>query len=140
MLQEETLFHGTGNIELLVSQDVTGELDEVFRGISNVKHNGIHFSHPDAREFLQNVNGGHNVAWYDVKKTAHQQITEASLFYLSLLQVQKSIEISYVHPLANILAAKSYIPPYSFCSYAIKYWPKHYKLIPKINRPTESAL
>ena len=75
-----------------------------------------------------------------MKEIAHQQITESSLFYLSLLQVQNSIEISYFHPLADLLAAKPYIPPYSLCSFAIKYWLKHYKLIQKINRPTESAL
>lgn len=140
VLQDETLSHGTRDIGLLVSQDVTGELDEVFKGIFIVKHKEIHFSHPDAREFLQNVNGGRDGAWYDVKETAHQQITAACLFYLSLLQGQKSIETSYFHPLADLLAEKRYVLPNSFSSYAIKYWPKHYKLIPKINRPTESAL
>ena len=39
VLQDETLSHGSGDIDLLVSQDVTGKLDEVFKGIFIVKHN-----------------------------------------------------------------------------------------------------
>ena len=139
-LQDDSLSRETRDIDILVSQDVAGELEEVFKGIFIVKHNEVQFSHPEARNFLQNANSGQNSAWYDVKEIAHQHITEACLLYLSLLQVQKSIVARYTHPPADLLEQTAYIPRYSLCSYAIKYWPRHYKLIPRMIRPTESAL
>lgn len=140
VLHHECLSSGNGDIDEAVSQDIAGELDRVFRGIFMVKHNEVHFSHPDAREFLQNVNCGHDGAWYDVQETAHQEITEACFFYLSLPQVQKSIITSYIYPPTDLLESTAYIPRYSLCSYAVKYWPRHYKLIPRMICPTERAL
>ena len=140
MLQDEGLSSEIGDIGLAAYQDITSELDKVFQGIFIVKHNEVHFSHPDAREYFLNLDCGQERAWYDTKETAHQQITQACFFYLSLLQVQKSIVASYVYPPADLPESPPYIPRYGLCSYAIKYWPSHYKLIPKLFRPRKSAL
>lgn len=105
-----------------------------------VKHNKIHCSHPTAREFLQNADCAQHLALYDLKQTAHQRITEAFFFYLSLQQVQKFIVTSYIYPPADLPKSPTYIPRHNLCCYAIKYWPRHYKLIPELIRPTESAL
>ncbi len=140
MLPDESLSNEIGDIGVVAYQDITGELDKVFQGIFIVKHNEVHFSHPDAREFFLNVDCGQGNAWYDVRKTAHQEITNACFFYLSILEVQKTIVARYVYPPADLLESPTYIPRYSFCLYAIKYWPRHYKLIPETSRPTESAL
>ena len=140
MLPDESKSNEIGDVGVVAYQDISGELDKVFQGIFVVKHNEIHFSHPDAREFFLNVDCGQENAWYDVRETAHQQITDTCFFYLSILQVQKSIVASYVYSPADLLESQTYIPQYGFCSYAIKYWPSHYKLIPETLRPTESFL
>lgn len=140
MLQDEVLCNGTGDTDVLVYRDITSELDEVFKGISIVKQNEIHFGRHDAREFLLSSELRQRRAWYDVKEAAHAQITEACIFYLSLIQVQRSIVASYVYSPVDLLESPTYIPHYSLCSYAIKYWPRHYKLIPKKVHPTKRAL
>ncbi|KAL9133602.1 MAG: hypothetical protein Q9175_005214 [Cornicularia normoerica] len=140
MFQDQSSPNLIEDFDALVYQDITGELDEVFKGIFIVKHTEVHFSHPNAREFLLKADCGPKTAWYDVKETAHQEITEACFSYLSLRQVQKSIAASYIYPPADLLESPTYIPQYSLCSYAIKYWPRHYELISNIVRPTRSAL
>ena len=55
MLQDESLSDENGDIGLNVCQDIIEELDKVFQGIFIVKHNEVHVSHPDARQFLLNV-------------------------------------------------------------------------------------
>ena len=142
MLQDESLSNENGDIGLNVCQDIIGELNKIFQGIFIVEHNEVHFSHPDARKFFLNVDvdyGGKS-AWYDVRETAHQQITNTCFFYLSILQVQNSIAASYVYPPADLVESPNYIPRYGLCSYAIKYWKSHYELIPEMFRPTASAL
>ena len=140
ILPDDSKSNEIGDIGVVAYQDISGELDKVFQGIFIVKHNEIHFSHPDAREFFLNVDCGQENAWYDVRETAHQRITNACLFYLSILQVQRSIVASYVYSPEDLLESPTYILRYGFCSYAIKYWPSHYKLIPETFRQTESVL
>ena len=140
VLHDECLSPETGDIDEFVCQDIAGELDKIFKGIFTVKHNEIRFSHPDARESLRKVDCSQNSAWYDLQKTAQQQITEACFFYLSLPQVQRFIMTSYNLPPKHLPGSTAYFSRYSLCSYAIKYWPRHYKLIPNVNRPIESAL
>ena len=142
MLQDESLPSENGDIGLKVCQDIIEELDKVFQGIFIVKHNEVHFSHPDARQFLLNldVDCGIKSAWYDVREIAHQQITNTCLFYLSTPQVQNAIAASYVYPPSDLLESPNYIPRYGLCSYAIKYWKSHYELVPETSRPMESAL
>ena len=140
LFQDQSSSNLVENFDVFVYQDITNELDEVFKGIFIIRHNEVHFSHADAREFLLEAGYGQKTAWYNLKETAHQEITEICFSYLSLRQVQRSIAGSYIYPPSDLLEPPSYIPQYSFCSYAIKYWPKHYKLIPRTIRPTTSAL
>ena len=141
MLQDESLSDQNGDIGLNVCQDIIEELDKVFRGIFIVKHNEVHVSHPDARQFLLNVDVdcGIKSAWYDVREIAHQQITNTCLFYLSIPQVQNAMSASYVYPPSDLLESPNYIPRYGLCSYAIKYWKSHYELIAETFRPMERA-
>ena len=140
VLHDEFLSPESGDIDEVVCQDLTGELDKIFKGIFIVKQNEVRFSHPDARESLWKVDCSRNSAWYDLQETAQQQITEACLFYLSLPQVQRSIMTSYILTPNYRPGSTAYFSRHSLCSYAIKYWPRHYKLIPKVNHPIESAL
>ena len=140
VLQDKCLSSETGDIDEVVCQDITGELDKIFKGVFRVKQNEVRFSHPDARESLRKVDCSQNSAWYNLQETAQQQITEACFFYLSLPQVQRFIMTSYILPPGHLSGSTASFAPFSLCSYAINYWPKHYKLIPKVNRPTESAL
>ena len=139
-LQGESLCLRTEDLDAFVSQDITGELEEVFKGIFIVKHNEVHLSHPDARDFLQNESNAQDCAWYDVKEAAHRQISETCLGYLSLPQVQESMETSSEYHLTNLLESPTLILRSSLYLYAVKYWAKHYQLIPRTSRPLESAL
>lgn len=142
MLQDESLSNENGDIRVNVCPDIIEELDKVFQGIFIVKHNEVHFSPPDAGDLFLNVDVdcGRKGAGYDVGKTAHQQITNTCFFYLSIPGVQDAIVASHVCPPADLLESQNYIPRYGLCSYATKYWNRHYELIPKIFRPTETAL
>ena len=140
VLQDECLSPKTGDIDEVVCQGITGELDRIFKGIFRIEHNEVRFSHPDARESLRKGDCSQNSAWYDLQETAQQQITEACFFYLSLPQVQRFIMTSYILPPEHLSEFTASVAQYSLCSYAIKYWPRHYKLIPKVNHPIESAL
>ena len=140
VLHNKCLSPKTRDINEVVCQDITSELDKIFKGVFRVKQNEVRFSHPDARESLRKVDCSHNNAWYNLRETAQQQITEACFFYLSLPQVQRFIMTSYILPPEHLSESTASFARYSLCSYAIKYWPRHYKLIPKVNHPIESAL
>ena len=142
MLQDESLSNENGDIGLDVCQDIIEELDKVFQGIFIVKHNEVHFSHSDARNFFLNIDVDceSKSAWYNVRETAHEQISNTCFFYLSIPQVQNYMVPSYVYPPADLLESTNYILRYGLCSYAIEYWKSHYELIPETSRPTESAL
>ena len=140
MLQDKSLSVDTEDIDALASLDITGELENIFKGIFVVEHNEVHLSHPDARDFLQNQHDAQNSAWYYVREMAHQRITEACFFYLSLPQVQESIQTSSSLFPTDQPPSPNHIPRNSLCSYAVKYWSRHYKLIPEKSRPTENLL
>ena len=140
MLQDESLSVETEDIDALVSLDITGELENIFKGIFVIEHNEVHLSHPDVRDFLQNQDDAQKSAWYYVREMAHQRITEACFFYLSLPQVQESVQKSNNLLPTDQPPSPNDIPRNSLCSYAIKYWPRHYKLIPEKSRPTKNFL
>ena len=140
MLQDKSLPVKTEDIDATVSLDITGELEMIFKGIFVVEHNEVHLSHPDARDFFQNQGDAQKSAWFYVKEIAHQRITEACFFYLSLPQVQESIQTSSSLLPTDQPPSPNHIPWNSLCSYAVKYWARHYKLIPENCRPTESFL
>lgn len=131
----------TIDLDELVYQDVAADLDEVFRGMFIVKHNGVYFGHPEAQEFLLAADAEQAHVWYDVKETAHREISNACLLYLSSQQVQYPMAMSNNNnPPADPLESPTFIPRYNLRDYAIKYWSRHYKLIPETFRPTERAL
>ena len=140
VLQDKCLSPEIGDIDEVLCQDITGELDKIFKGVFSFNQSEVRFSHPDARESLLKVDCSQNSAWYNLQETAQQQITEACFFYLSLPQVQRYMMTSYILPSEHLSEPTASFARFSLCSYAIKYWPRHYKLIPKVNRPTESAL
>ena len=140
VLQDDCLSPEIGDIDEVVCQDITGELDRIFKGVFRITQNEVRFNHPDARESLRKMDCSQNSAWYNLRETAQQQITEACFFYLSLPQVQRSIMTSCILSPEHLSKSIASFARYSLCSYAIKYWPRHYQLIPKVNRPIESAL
>jgi ankyrin repeat protein len=139
-LEVDNMSDETRDLDEFVYQYVIADLDEVFKGMFIVKHNEVHFGHPDARKFLLAADSEQEHVWYDVKETAHKEITDACCFYLSLQKVQDSIATSYINSPTDLLESPTFIPRYSLRSYAIKYWPRHYELIPNISRPTERAV
>jgi ankyrin repeat protein len=139
-LEVDSLSDETIDLDELLYRHVVADLDEVFGGMFVVKHNEVHFGHPDVREFLLVADGKQEHVWYDVKETAHKEITDACYLYLSLEHVQDSIAMSYCNPPTDPLGPPAFIPRYSLHVYATKYWPKHYRLIPETFCPTARAL
>ena len=136
----ENLSNEVGDIGIDAYQDIIAELDNVFQGLFIVEHNEVHFSHPDARQFFLDLERGQESVWYIVtRETAHQEITNACFFYLSIFQGQRSVLQSYAYPPADLPEIPTYTPGYGICSYAIKYWPNHYKEIRGNLHLTESA-
>ena len=77
VLDHECLSPETRHIDEIVYPDITSAIDRVFKGIFRIKHNEVHFTHPEARECFRNMNGSQNTTWYDLHETANQEITEA---------------------------------------------------------------
>lgn len=139
-LETDSLPDETMNLDELVYQHVIADLDEILGGMFIVRHNEVHFCHPDAREYLLAADGDQEHVWYDVKEIAHQHITDACLSYLSLQQVQDAIAMSYSNPPADPPGWPTFIPRNSLRDYAVKYWPRHYERVPATFRPTKRAL
>lgn len=139
-LEVDSLSDETMDLDELVYQDVIAELDEVFGGMLIVEHNEVHFTHPDGRQFLLAADGEQEHVWYDVKETAHQEITDACQLHLSLQQVQDSIAMSYGDPPDDPREWPTFVSRYSLRDYVIRYWPRHYKIIPETLRPTQRTL
>lgn len=136
----EDLSNELGDIETVAYQDIIAELDKVFQGLFIVEHNEVHFSHPDTRQYLLNMDCGQEGVWYNVRReTAHQEIINACFFYLSIFKGQRSVLPSYAYPQADLPEIPTYTPGYGICAYAIKYWPDHYKEIRDTFHLTESA-
>ena len=96
--------------------------------------------HPDAREFLLNINHSQEPAWYEVKESAQQEISNACFLYLSTLEVQDSAAESHAMPSKDLLRTIPFGFRHNLHSYVVKYWPRHYKLIPTNCLPLNSAL
>ncbi|RDL42485.1 uncharacterized protein BP5553_02464 [Venustampulla echinocandica] len=136
------------DIQEMVSQDIPGDLQEVFKGLFVVEHNEVQFGHRCVRDILLCADSVQGDTWYDVSDAAHLEITESCLLYLSLPQVQRAVSRSYIEPPPSIedhspmnsANLPTPILQYNLHSYAIKYWLKHYKLIPIHLRQTESLL
>ncbi|KAH0557197.1 hypothetical protein GP486_005013 [Trichoglossum hirsutum] len=139
-LEVDSLPYNTIDLDELVYRHVIADLGEVFGGMFVVKQNEVRFGHPEVRKFLLAADGGQKHIWYDVKDTAHQEITDACHFYLSLQQVQNSIAMSYDNSLLDSLEAPTFISRDSLRAYAVRYWPRHYELIPETFRPTKRVL
>ena len=129
-------FDGRLTFDEPVSQNALNNL-EVFGGMFILRHNEVHFAHPDARKFLMDADSKRDYAWYDVKQTAHQEIVNACHSYLSLQRIQQSIAMDNGPILPRSPVSPTPIPRHSFAFYAISYWPRHYNLIPELERDLE---
>ena len=140
MYSGENLSNGVGDIGIVAYEDIIAELNKVFQGLFIVEHNEVQFSHPDALQFFLNLDRGQESVWYNVnKETAHQEITNACFFFLSIFQGQRSVLPSYAYAPADLPEISTYTPEYGICSYAIKHWLNHYKEIRGKFHLTESA-
>jgi ankyrin repeat protein len=139
-LEVDSLSDETMDLDELIYQHVSADLDEVFDGMFIVKQSRVLLGHPDVREFLLAADGEQEGVWYDVKETAHEQIIDACHFYLSLQQVRDYIATTYNSPIADPLESLAFIPQNNLLVYSIKYWLRHYTLLPETSRPTERTL
>ena len=139
-LEVDTLSDESMDLDEIVYQHFIADLENIFGGMVIVKHTEVHFSHTDVRDFLLAADCEQEHVWYDVKKTAHREITDSCHFYLSLQQVQDLIASSFNNPPTDPLESPTLIPQHGLHVYAIKYWPRHYKLIPETFRPTKRVL
>lgn len=112
---------------------VVAQLDDVFYGILVVKHNQVHFTNSTVRDFLLAAGRQGNI-WYGVTEIAHQEIAQICQSYLSLPWLQEFIATRFHDYRDNSTGPPLPATQYSFSTYAIKYLPKHYGLIPQAHR------
>jgi ankyrin repeat protein len=148
-LEFDDLSNPEAELDKFGHQYVVANIDEIFGGMFVIKHHEIRPGHPEVRDFFTAMHGAN--VWYDVTEKAHQEITEACCSYLVLPQVQDSIATNHDDqpPIVGHSAGdtkylvNTHSPSinnshqYSFSSYAARYWPRHYKLIPQIFQATQ---
>ncbi|KAE9371781.1 ankyrin [Stipitochalara longipes BDJ] len=123
----------------LVYYQFAEDLEEFFAGMFVVRNCEVHFGHREARSFfLENVDQGQ--PWYDVKDTAHKDIANLCLTYLSLPWARFSIDLEHDTTADGAWDSSVFVTRTDISLYAVRYWPKHYKLIPKTHRPTAPAI
>jgi len=140
-LEVDTLSTGTMDFDfIVVFDDVIADLNEFLFGIFVITHNEIHFRHVDIRPQLLAVLGAQEHLWYNVKATAHQEITDICLLYLSLQQKRSSASACFSSSIHQFEASVTTVASSSLHLYAINYWPSHFVLIPENLGPTTRTL
>ncbi|KAI0908601.1 ankyrin repeat-containing domain protein [Ustulina deusta] len=94
-----------------------------FAGITVNKHSGVHLAHPRVEDVLRNpeTSGSPRYFWHEVASTAHYDIANICLSYLTRSQVKEE---------QDLLSEKSFLVDgdLGFISYAVKFWPYHFSL------------
>jgi ankyrin repeat protein len=129
------------DIDELLYQGTASDLEDYFGGMFVVENNEVYIGHPDVKEFFLAANGEEENVWYDVKETAHQDITDVCHAYLSSQEVKDLITSIFLNPNYDLQDnSTNSTPRMLFSSYAVEFWPTHYSLIPETRRPTKRAL
>ncbi|KAI8633880.1 ankyrin repeat-containing domain protein [Xylariaceae sp. FL1651] len=94
-----------------------------FAGIATNKHTGVHLAHSHIAEILRSpqVPDSPRYFWHEVAITAHYDIVQLCLKYLSRSQVEEE---------QDMLSEKSFAvdSDLGFISYAVRFWPYHFSL------------
>jgi ankyrin repeat protein len=109
--------------------DFMEEINECFGPLVVVNNGEVHFSHPSAREIFsyENTSLENPRSWYllDVPEESHRNIVDVCLRYLALPSVQDQIAAACnASPNAEPICEGHS----DLLSYAILFWPQHYRL------------
>lgn len=118
----------------LIYRPFTHDLEEVFAGMFVVKNCEVYFGHREARDFLLTTNCGDQV-WYDVKGTSHKELADTCLAYVQEPRTQYSINVEHDLTPDGAWDSSVFLNRGDLSIYATKYWPKHYRSIPEVDRP-----
>ncbi|KAL7814629.1 ankyrin repeat-containing domain protein [Trichoderma aethiopicum] len=99
-------------------------------GIVVVQHNEVKIWHPRLRNILMALNGETSAesrsVWWDIKKTAHLDITNFCLRYLSQPAVQEYIGNTFRLTASEAYETPTFTDRSNLCSYALQAWTHHF--------------
>ncbi|KAL7799020.1 ankyrin repeat-containing domain protein [Trichoderma ceciliae] len=103
-------------------------------GIVVIQHNEVKFWHPRLRNILMEsgLDGENSTEaqflWNEIKKTAHSDIADFCLRYLSQPTVQEHINKTFQVTDAESFESPTFADRGSLCSYALQAWTHHFML------------
>ncbi|KAI9793748.1 MAG: hypothetical protein M1833_000694 [Piccolia ochrophora] len=133
-LVESDRREATEFFDALDHRGIVSDINRVFRGLIILQDGEFHVLSSDAREFLLETNPKGQELWYEVHQTVHQEISQSCQRYLSLPQVAYSLESFEMRPTTHSTESPTSIPHYNLHEYAVRYWARHYQLIPNNSR------
>lgn len=108
----------------LVYESFASSLDDIFGGSIIIKHNLVRFGHPSTREFFAASDPRP-----DAEKAAHREILDTCQAIISSKEGQESLGNLYFKPSHYIGELPIFTHRYTLMTYAVKYWPMHFKAI-----------
>jgi hypothetical protein len=117
------------SLDDVVFQDVVAQIQQCLGGgIFVVDQNEVFFGHRHARDFFTATEASPAQHWYEFEEnTAHGEIAYFCLVYLSSPEVHKQM-VDFCDRHNNLRQSSLFESRFDLLSYAIKYWPSHYKL------------
>ncbi|KAI9779171.1 MAG: hypothetical protein M1839_007706 [Geoglossum umbratile] len=118
-------------VEDRISQDLASDLERAFGPLVKVVGGDVHLIHPYARKVLvrseEDEGSNKEKLWYHVKHTAHWDLAQSCLAYLSM----EGLENAASHIEYGGDGPSLRLPPknkYNLLVYAAQHWPAHYRL------------
>ncbi|KAE9373110.1 ankyrin, partial [Stipitochalara longipes BDJ] len=114
-------------LELTARFDFMGEIKECFGPLVVIQNGEVHLGHPSARDILQDASGEVPRPWFllDAPEEGHRSISEVCIRYLALPDIKDQLA-------AACKASPNTDPVFEgqpdLLSYAIQFWPQHYRL------------
>lgn len=116
-----------------VDTSILADLNNLLPGILDLKYD-VRFQHPQLRDFFSKADN----KWYDINRTAHKQIAETCLQYLTLPQCH--VSLSHLCTVRHgTLSTPICKPRDDLAAYAAENWVQHYTLAPQSTELTALA-
>jgi len=109
-------------------------LETCFKGSLIVQHGLVFFGHPEARQFFASLDSRP-----DAEKAAHEDIVNICQEHISSKEGQECLQALFTNAAYDVEELPIFPHRYTFLTYAVKYWPKHYHAMTKPSHGAESS-
>ncbi|KAI9856186.1 MAG: hypothetical protein M1813_009203 [Trichoglossum hirsutum] len=109
-----------------ISRDLAGDLKQAFGPLIKIESNEVYLAHQRVKEFLCQAEGG-GQEWYCVEHTAHSDLAQFCISYLSMISLENATSFLKHQdgwPELHLPKARRF----DLLTYAVRYWPAHYRL------------